>query len=103
MLATTVVEIVLSFYIDATSEEASNCKDSVQNTIGRVTQLGVFCPPIPKSVVRIPRYMPFLPHIKTHPAPKLETALNMPTEQKVTKPRMMVWIHGELSRSWRSV
>lgn len=31
------------------------------------------------------------------PAPRLLIALNMPTEQKATKPTMDTWVHGELS------
>jgi hypothetical protein len=36
--------------------------------------------------------------VNTYPAPRFETALNIPTEQKVTKPTITTWVHGELSR-----
>ena len=86
-------------YINAASKETRNRKYCVKNTVGYVTQLSVH-----SSNNRV--VSSAFHHnvgMSIHPAPKFETALNMPTEQKVTKPRMTTWVHGELSRDPRSV
>ena len=84
--------------VHATSEETHDGEAAIENAIGRVTELGILRTTSLGGQSTDSRVIHSVrPSPETYPAPKLLIALNIPTEQKVAKPRITTCVHGELS------